>query len=140
VARLLLLQLLIASSTCVALGGMIDLVCSADVENVGRITVPEDHTFFLRLTCTTCRTEFPNAVGISRDMVVEGIRGTRPALPPHTPASALTIALSALPVLRQAAPQPPPPTRALTRALTARAGCRRVGKCADEVQRMRPAA
>lgn len=83
---------------------MIDIVCSADVENVGRITVPEDHTFFLRLTCTQCRTEFPNAVGISRDMVVEGIRGTRPALLPHAHASVRPPPLSALPVLRQAAP------------------------------------
>jgi len=73
----LLLLLLVASSALVSpvSGGMIDLVCSAEVENVGRITVPDDHTYFLKLTCTTCRSEFPNAVGVSSDMVVEGIRG-----------------------------------------------------------------
>jgi len=54
---------------------MIDLLASADVENVARISVPEDHTFFLKLQCTTCRSDFPNAVGVSSDMVVEGIRG-----------------------------------------------------------------
>jgi hypothetical protein len=56
---------------------MIDLVACAEVENVARIGVPSDHTFFLRLTCTTCRSEFPNAVGVSSSMVVEGIKGMR---------------------------------------------------------------
>jgi hypothetical protein len=60
-----------------ASGGMIDLVACAEVENVARIGVPSDHTFFLRLTCTTCRSEFPNAVGVSSSMVVEGIKGMR---------------------------------------------------------------
>ena len=54
---------------------MIDLLASAEVENVARIGVPSDHTFFLKLQCTTCRSDFPNAVGVSSDMVVEGIRG-----------------------------------------------------------------
>ena len=63
-----------------ASGGMIDLVACAEVENVARIGVPSDHTFFLRLTCTTCRSEFPNAVGVSSSMVVEGIKGMRTPL------------------------------------------------------------
>ena len=59
---------------------MIDLVASCEVENVGKISVPRDHTFFLRLTCTTCRSEFPNAVGVSSDMNVEGIKGAHHTL------------------------------------------------------------
>ena len=54
---------------------MIDLVCQAETENVKRISVPSDHTFFLRLTCINCREEFPNAIGVSSDMVVEGLKG-----------------------------------------------------------------
>ena len=67
----------LSSLVPLASGGMIDLVACAEVENVARIGVPSDHTFFLRLTCTTCRSEFPNAVGVSSSMVVEGIKGMR---------------------------------------------------------------
>ena len=74
VPRVLVLLLLALSSTQVS-GGMIDLVCAAEAENVKRISVPPDHTFFLKLTCINCRSEFPNAIGVSSEMVVEGIRG-----------------------------------------------------------------
>jgi len=94
----LLLLLLIASSGSLVSGGMIDLVCAVEVENVGRISVPEDHTFFLKLTCTTCRSEFPNAVAVSSDMVVEGVRGSQP--PPLTRAHAPAFP-SACPWLRR---------------------------------------
>ena len=120
-----------------AWGGMIDLVAKAEVENVGRIGVPADHTFFLKLTCPTCRSEFPNAVGVSSDMVVEGIKGActpflaRPApLAPHTaprtgcPPGRLRGAARCL----GRAPSRTDPGRA-------RAG-RGVGERADEVQRM----
>ena len=75
VNKALLLFCVVTSATRLISGRMIDLMCSAEVENVGRICVPADHTFFLKLTCTTCRSEFPNAVGVSSDMVVEGIKG-----------------------------------------------------------------
>jgi len=73
--------LLLLVAVCGASGRMIDLLASAEVENVARISVPEDHTFFLKLQCTTCRSDFPNAVGVSSDMVVEGIRGKAPLRP-----------------------------------------------------------
>ena len=47
----------------------------AEVDNVQKFGVPEDHTFFLRLRCLNCSDVSPNAVGISREMEVEGIRG-----------------------------------------------------------------
>ncbi len=34
-----------------------------------------DHTYFLKFKCTNCHDEFPNAIGVSREMEVEGIRG-----------------------------------------------------------------
>ena len=54
---------------------MIDLLISAEVENVEKLGVPRDHTFFVKLRCITCNDISPSAVGISRDMEVEGIRG-----------------------------------------------------------------
>ena len=54
---------------------MIDLLISAEVENVEKIGVPKDHTFFVKLRCVNCNDITPSAVGISRDMEVEGIRG-----------------------------------------------------------------
>jgi len=132
-----------------ASGGMIDLVACAEVENVARIGVPSDHTFFLRLTCTTCRSEFPNAVGVSSSMVVEGIKGmrtplsARPAPWRNSLARRQALAVTAR-LLR----------RARSRARFAANGrCahrtwrvtgvrvdRGVGECADEMQRMRPRA
>mmetsp|Transcript_32279 Transcript_32279/g.86109 ORF Transcript_32279/g.86109 Transcript_32279/m.86109 type:complete len:165 (+) Transcript_32279:3-497(+) len=54
---------------------MIDLQLSAEVENVQKIGVPRDHTFFIKLRCVNCNDITPSAVGISRDMEVEGVRG-----------------------------------------------------------------
>mmetsp|Transcript_37699 Transcript_37699/g.96347 ORF Transcript_37699/g.96347 Transcript_37699/m.96347 type:complete len:167 (-) Transcript_37699:30-530(-) len=54
---------------------MIDLVLKAEVENVKKIGVKSDHLYFLKLKCTNCHDDFPSAVGVSRDMVVEGIKG-----------------------------------------------------------------
>jgi hypothetical protein len=42
---------------------------------LSRIGVLENHLYFLKLKCTNCHDEFPTAVGISRDMEVEGIKG-----------------------------------------------------------------
>jgi hypothetical protein len=60
-----------------ACGGwaMIDLLISAEAENVEKLGVPADHTFFIKLRCVNCNDISPSAVGISRDMEVEGIRG-----------------------------------------------------------------
>eukprot|EP00286_Rhodomonas_abbreviata_P006720 CAMPEP_0181323614 /NCGR_PEP_ID=MMETSP1101-20121128/19890_1 /TAXON_ID=46948 /ORGANISM="Rhodomonas abbreviata, Strain Caron Lab Isolate" /LENGTH=161 /DNA_ID=CAMNT_0023431675 /DNA_START=118 /DNA_END=603 /DNA_ORIENTATION=+ len=54
---------------------MIDLLLSVEAENVGKIGVEAGHAFFLRLRCTQCQEDSPNAVGVSREMKVEGIRG-----------------------------------------------------------------
>ncbi len=54
---------------------MIDLLISAETENVQKLGVPANHTFFIKLRCINCSEITPSAVGISRDMEVEGIRG-----------------------------------------------------------------
>ena len=54
---------------------MFDLLLSAELQNVRRIVVPEDHTFFLRLRCANCHEEPPRAVAVSREMTVDGVRG-----------------------------------------------------------------
>jgi hypothetical protein len=54
---------------------MIDLLISAEVENVQKLGVPANHTFFVKLRCVNCNDITPNAIGVSRDMEVEGIRG-----------------------------------------------------------------
>jgi hypothetical protein len=54
---------------------MIDLLISAEVENVQKLGVQSNHTFFIKLRCINCSDITPSAVGISRDMEVEGIRG-----------------------------------------------------------------
>jgi hypothetical protein len=69
--------LLAASSSTLVASGVIDVLVSAEAQSVKGITVRPEHTFFLRLTCTNCQNAFPKAVGVSSDMVVEGIRGTR---------------------------------------------------------------
>jgi hypothetical protein len=69
--------LLAASSSTLVASGVIDVLVSAEAQSIKCITVRPEHTFFLRLTCTNCQNAFPKAVGVSSDMVVEGIRGTR---------------------------------------------------------------
>ncbi|KAJ1496123.1 hypothetical protein T484DRAFT_1924170 [Baffinella frigidus] len=54
---------------------MINLCLSAEAENVKKILCPSDHTWFVRLRCTQCQDETPNAIGLSRDMTVDGVRG-----------------------------------------------------------------
>mmetsp|Transcript_52891 Transcript_52891/g.123887 ORF Transcript_52891/g.123887 Transcript_52891/m.123887 type:complete len:162 (-) Transcript_52891:95-580(-) len=54
---------------------MINLLIAAETENVAKIGVEPGHTFFMRLRCTQCQEETANAVGVSREMKVEGIRG-----------------------------------------------------------------
>ncbi len=54
---------------------MIDLQLSAETENVQKLGVPSNHTFFIKLRCLNCNDITPNAIGISREMEVEGIRG-----------------------------------------------------------------
>ena len=79
--KIYFLNVLLAASSTLVASGVIDLLVSADAQNVKFITVRSAHTFFLRLTCTNCQNAFPKAVGVSSDMVVEGIRGTRLKLP-----------------------------------------------------------
>jgi hypothetical protein len=55
--------------------GSFDLLLSAEVQNVKKISVSQDHAFFLHLRCTNCHETFPSAVGVSKGMSVEGIRG-----------------------------------------------------------------
>ena len=79
--KIYFLNVLLAASSTLVASSVIDLLVSADAQNVKSITVRSAHTFFLRLTCTNCQNAFPKAVGVSSDMVVEGIRGTRLKLP-----------------------------------------------------------
>lgn len=53
-----------------------DLFLSAELDNVQRMGLPSDHTFFLRLRCANCHEEPPRAVAVSHAMEVDGVRGS----------------------------------------------------------------
>jgi hypothetical protein len=75
-----MMQMIRATIICVFLfaradSGVFDLLFSAELDNVQRIIVPQDHTFFIRLRCANCLEEAPNPVAISREMAADGVRG-----------------------------------------------------------------
>ncbi len=69
----LLLVLSFLHNSC---AGTFDLSLSAELDNVQRIGLPADHTFFLRLRCANCHEEPSRAVAVSHAMEVNGVRGS----------------------------------------------------------------
>jgi hypothetical protein len=72
----LLVLLLVLSLLKKSCAGTFDLLLSAELDNVQRIGLPADHTFFLRLRCANCHEEPPRAVAVSHAMEVDSVRGS----------------------------------------------------------------
>jgi hypothetical protein len=73
---ILLVPFSVLSLLPVSCAGSYDLFLNAELENVQRIGLPYDHTFFLRLRCLNCHEEPPRAVAVSHAMDSEGVRGS----------------------------------------------------------------